>query len=245
MSNLITYGIDVSEHNGVINWPLVKGNTPVIDYVYIKATEGATRFDSKASINAQGCVANKIPFGYYHFAYMNGSDPAQDATIEANYFLSKLQILPKATMAPVLDIESNPGNFNREQVQVWIKTFLDVMAKNGYPKTVLYSYTPFLNDNLPDNHIFGNIPLWIAAYVNRLLPLLPKGWKDFHVWQFTGTGRVQGITGDVDINRAAPGLIKALKIGGSVVGLLVTAGLFFLAVRYVVNRIKEKEKKKK
>lgn len=228
--NLTTIGIDVSENNGAINWDLVKTNNPTIDYVFIKVTEGATRRDTRAYENALGCQRNKIEFGYYHFAFPNGIDPVQDATSEADFFLSQLSNLPKATMSPVLDIESNPGNFNRNQVQTWIKTFLDRLKSKGYSKVVLYSFAPFLNDNLPDNHILGNVPLWLAAYVNSLLPILPKGWSTFFIWQFVGTGRVNGISGDVDINKSAPDLIKALKIGGGIIaGLLILTGTFFFS----------------
>lgn len=241
---ILTYGIDVSENNGKIDWNLVKASTnPKVEYAYIKVTEGASRIDSLAVNNAASAQQVKIPIGYYHYAYMNGTNPVKDATDEANFFLSRLKYLPKATQIPMLDIEENPGHFAPAQVQQWIQTFLDVMKANGYPKVTLYSYAPWFNQNLPANHPFGKIPLWIAAYVNLIYPTLPVGWNSYTLWQFTGKGKVPGIAGDVDINKTTPDLLKLLKVGGiSLAGIAITFGLFFLGYKVITRKKKTKEK---
>lgn len=231
----LTFGIDVSQHNGTIDWAKVKASVdPKVDYAYIKATEGASRIDPAAAINAIGAQGQKIPFGYYHYAYMNGANPVTDATSEALYFINRMKQLPKASQAPVLDIEENPGKFSPAQVQDWISTFLNVMKQNGFPKVILYSYAPFLNANLPDNHPFGKVPLWLAAYVSLALPILPKGWPLIHLWQFTGKGKVPGINGDVDVNKTTPDLLTVLKVGGiGLAGTALTALLFFLGYKLI------------
>jgi GH25 family lysozyme M1 (1,4-beta-N-acetylmuramidase) len=82
----------------------------------------------------------------------------------------------------------------------WINTFFNEMKKLGYSNLILYSYTPFLDSNLPPNHGLGNIHLWLAAYVSASQPKLPKGWSSYFIWQKSAKGNVTGINGNVDMN---------------------------------------------
>ena len=101
----------------------------------------------------------------------------------------------------ILDIETNKVALGKARVEEWIRSFFSELKKGGYENVALYSYTPFLDASLPANHNFGNIKLWIAAYVNANKPKLPKGWNNYWIWQYSCKGSVTGIKGNVDLNK--------------------------------------------
>lgn len=223
-------GIDVSENNGKIDWALVKQTTNFkVDFAYIKTCEGIGYNDKNRAVNANEAKSNGIKIGYYHFASINSLDVVKDSTAEANYFLQSLSGLPVGDLPPVLDIEKNECYKNsvgatvtrkeatnadgtlkpsfkkqplltQQQMLLWINTFFNIIKKT-YPNYVLYSYTPFLNEHLPTNHGLENVPLWIAAYNNLAAPKLPNGWQKCWLWQNSCTGKINGIHGNVDLNK--------------------------------------------
>lgn len=191
-------GIDVSVYQGNIDWSKVRG----IDFAYIKASQGVKFYDTKCQQNAISLSKTNIKFGYYHFATLNSIDVFSDARNEAFDFIHQLSILPKSSLCNALDIELNDSvKLNPQQVENWIHTFINTMTSVGY-KTILYSYKPFLDANLPPNHTLGQYPLWIAQYTHNSLPTLPHGFTQYHLWQFTDKGIIDGIKGNVDLNHA-------------------------------------------
>jgi lysozyme len=193
-------GIDVSSHNGSINWSKVASTMVKIDFAYIKASEGIGYTDPKFLINASKAKMNNIRVGYYHFASLNTTNDIADAKAEADYFISVIKKAPPFDLPLVLDLETNKVGLDRIHVLEWINTFLNEMELSGYSDTALYSYTPFLDSNLPADHGLGSIRLWLAAYVNGT-PKLPVGWKEYWIWQYTSKGQVSGINGNVDLNK--------------------------------------------
>lgn len=197
--------IDVSHHQGKINWPVVATkNTPKIDGVIIKSSTGVGSKDPLVDFNSRTARANGLKIGYYHYCSLNEEDEIKDATEEANWFINVLKTLPPPDYPVVLDIEDPkkyPGvSLDQKEILTWIKTFFSVLKQNGYNDYVLYSYTPFLNTNLPDNHDLGDIKLWIAQYRSTLT--LPKGWKKYWLWQYTSEGSANGISTKLDLNKA-------------------------------------------
>lgn len=197
-------GVDVSHYQGIIKWVEVLKNNPHIDFVFIKATQGASFTDSMLSNNAAGVSAAKIPFSYYHFATLNDHNVKKDAEVEAGHFLTAISKLARPTLPLVLDIEAETPKIQLEDQDVlnWIKTFFSVLQSHGYNDYIIYSGTPFLNMHLPKDHNLGNIRLWLAAYTSRPEPILPNGWKDYYIWQYTDKGTVRGISGKCDLNKS-------------------------------------------
>lgn len=189
-------GIDVSVWQGLIDWTKVK-----TDFCYVKTDTGINAPDQNCLKNAQGCVDNNITFGYYHFATLNSQDVAGDAIAEANWMLNHLKSLPQSSLAIALDVETNDAKLSPENVELWISTFVSVMESKGL-KVILYSGLSFLNENLNPDHSLGNLPLWIAEYTNAELPILPKGWSDYAIWQYNSQGKIFGIGANVDLNHA-------------------------------------------
>lgn len=188
--------IDISHHNGNIKWGTV---AKTVDSVFIKATEGSTFKDPKLKLNAQNAAANALNIGYYHFGTLNSSNVVLDAINEAEWFLDAIQTLPVPTLPLVLDIETNKKKIKPHHVLMYIQTFFKQLPIAGYKDYALYSYAHFLNSNLPKNHPLGNIKMWVAKYNNPLV--IPKGWDKIYLHQYTDKGKVQGIIGNVDLNR--------------------------------------------
>lgn len=189
--------IDVSKHNGIIDWKAV---APHISGAILKATEGATVMDKRFYDNVRGCEANNIPWGAYHFATWNDEDEVRDATNEARFFLSVVKGaagIPKLPL--VLDIESNkPIPYTKQEMVVYCKTFIDFLGITGVG-VAIYGSPGFLNSYLPADHPFANIKLWVADYTGAINPV--PGWKKPWLHQYTDRGTITGMKGPVDLNR--------------------------------------------
>jgi len=194
-------GIDVSHHNSAIRFDEVVKDKQNISFVFIKATEGTTYVDPQLRYNAIEAAKAGLHFSYYHFATLNTLNIISDAKAEAKWFVSQIAALPVPSLPLVLDIETNKASIPPDQVLLWIKTFFSELEGYGYNDNILYSYTPFLNANLPKDHGLGNVKLWIAAYTNLDSPRLPIGWSDYYIWQYSANGSVQGCKSKIDMNK--------------------------------------------
>lgn len=194
-------GIDVSSFQGLPDWTRV--HSTGVEFVYIKASEGIGAPDKGFEARAAGANAVGLKTGFYHFATLNKPLAIEvDAKQEAVYFDSLIRTRQGA-LPPVLDIESNPGNLHPDQVLDYITTFINQMRSLGHPETVVYSYTPFLDEFLPVGHTLGVNKLWLAQYGGSTPHHIPKGWASYWMWQYTSKGLVDGISGNVDMNITA------------------------------------------
>lgn len=191
--------IDVSHHQGKIDWVKVVNSSFKPEGVFIKVSEGIGYNDPNLKINSTGAKSAGLKIGYYHFASLNDKNTLIDSKKEAQFFINSIKNLPKNDYPLVLDIEENKGKLSKSEVLIWINTFFYELAQNGYTDYILYSYSPFLNENLPINHKLGTVKLWIADYTEPLV--LPKGWTKQWLWQYTQNGKIQGISTPVDLNR--------------------------------------------
>jgi lysozyme len=191
--------IDISHHNGQIDWTKVSKDVNKIEGVYIKTTQGVNYVDHLLIQNSMGATAAKLKVGYYHFATLNDSNVAKDAKTEAQWFITNVKKAEAPTLPLVLDIETNDGKISKDNVLLWISTFFYEIAQAGFTDYMLYSYSYFLNANLPKNHGLGKIPLWIAAYGASYK--IPDGWTKAKLWQYSNSGKVNGIGTVVDLNK--------------------------------------------
>lgn len=196
------FGIDTSHHNANIDWQAVVKDPQGVSFAYLKATEGTGYIDPKFYTNAQNAANSGLKIGFYHFATLNTDNVVNDANAEADYFMKIISTAPKTDLPLVLDIETNKAGLDKDEVLLWINTFFARIEKAGYKDPVLYSYAPFLNANLPPKHGLGTRRLWLAAYVDKQYPLLPNGWKDYWLWQYSAKGKVNGISTTVDLNKS-------------------------------------------
>ena len=189
--------IDVSKHNGNIDWGLASNH---LDFAIIKASEGANYIDKQFLTNVKGAVKNGVKWGAYHFAtWNNPKNPEKDGRQEAQFFMAtvaKANIYPD--MPCVLDIESNnPIPYTRTMMNDYVSSFIEEIKKTSI-EPALYGSPGFLNSYLPLNHSFGDIKLWVADYtlpINKV-----NGWDKPWLHQYTDKGNWPGIKGFVDLN---------------------------------------------
>lgn len=190
--------IDISKYQNHVDWKTVKIKNQ-IEGVYIKATEGVGYIDPNFKLHVEGTTSENIPIGFYHFATLNSVDVIKDSAAEAKCFYEATKGIVVG-LPYVLDIERNDSLLGQVDVLKWIQNFVLTLHVYGINDIVLYSYTPFLNANLPKTHQLSlTLPLWIASYTPTLK--LPVGWNKAWLWQYTSKGAIEGIKGNVDLNK--------------------------------------------
>lgn len=199
------HGIDVSKHQGTIDWKRVsqmKKNGIQLSYVFIKATEGITRQDSKFETNWKQSAQNGLIRGAYHFYY-----PSRDAAKQADNFI-KMVKLTKGDLPPVIDIEQSNGKSARKICDD-AKVFLDKLETHYKVKPIIYTNINFYNTYLIG--YFDDYPLWIAGYFDhdRFYNEFKTSWI---FWQHSESGNVDGIRGKVDFNVYKGDIAKLKKI---------------------------------
>lgn len=197
--------VDISKWNGVVDYKKMASNDPQIDLVIIRASEGTGYQDPMFIKNVIGATSQGFKFSSYHFCTWNNSDEISDATQEAKAFVGVLKRVAKPGYKVWIDTETNKTNIILSPAQLvrYIQTFRHILTEEGYDHG-LYGSRGFFNQFLPDDHPFGEVPLWLANYTNKPQPTLPKGWSKYTLWQWTDQGVVSGINSRVDLNRFAP-----------------------------------------
>lgn len=180
-------GIDISVTNGPINWDIVKLDSQVVKFAFIKT-------DANRFLNAYGAAYAGIQFGYVHLTSLNS-----EATIEAKNFRAAIKEMPVPSLPCVLQIKSDEITMPADLVLLWVSTFIMDMINNGYPKMMLSANAYFLNTHLPGTHPFGHLPLMMIHYAKGFN--VPRGWEKIKIWQFTSKGSVMGIPTDVNLCR--------------------------------------------
>jgi Lyzozyme M1 (1,4-beta-N-acetylmuramidase) len=182
--------IDVSHHQGVINWAAVKADG--VQGVLIKATEGRTELDDKFATNAKGAATVGLPIGFYHYAHPENNE----AIVEAAKFASTVKGY-KADFPHILDVEGKASSVGAAKLTAWCEAWLqEVERLTGHP-VMIYAGASFAKTYLGKQ--LSAWPLWVAHYgVNT--PMENSTWDKWSVFQYTSTGGVKGITGNVDIN---------------------------------------------
>ena len=185
------HGIDVSRWNGNVRW----GNVDLdhCQFVWAKMSQGVDWYDKCREHNIEGCRANGIPIGGYHFPspHIGGS---QDPRREVEQFLRALGEIKAGDMLPVLDLEAGvkgDPDHNRQ----WALEFLQEFENETGIRCVVYTATwytySYLKNDVGD---LKNYPLWVADYTNsRNEPDSTCGWDEWSAWQYTGNGYVRGL----------------------------------------------------
>lgn len=182
--------IDVSHHQNSIDWKKVKADG--VHGVFIKATEGGSSVDLKLSSNATGAPTAGLKIGFYHYAHPELNAPETEA---ANFFRNVKQY--RADFPHVLDVEGAAAGIGAEKLTAWCLKWLQEVEKlTGYPAMV-YTGASFARSYL--GKALAKWPLWMAHYGVET-PMANNTWDKWSVFQYTSTGAVAGITGNVDVN---------------------------------------------
>lgn len=189
-------GIDVSGHQGVVDFKAVKAAG--YDFVWVKASEGVTFVDSKFHRNVGAAQAAGLKVGAYHFLRPRTD---RSGAAEADVFakLLKAADLGKGDLIPVMDVEVADG-LSASQVSGYARQFRKRLVEHGHKKVALYTFPFFISSWGAWARLS---PLWIADFGGLSKPRLPKPWTSYAAWQHTDKGSVPGVRGNVDKNVTA------------------------------------------
>ena len=194
-----TSGIDVSHHNGSLNWKAIAHAG--VAFAFAKATEGTTYSDSLFPANWRGMQDAGIVRGAYHFFH-----PASPPEEQADFFLKNVGELSAGDLPPVLDVEETIpldewGKIAAAQRGPLLLRWLTrVEDRLGIPP-VIYTRRNWVATVLPNPGPLSKYPLWVAAYTNAPKPPLPNGWSTWTFWQYSEQGVLRGINGSFDLDR--------------------------------------------
>ncbi len=187
------HGIDVSRHQGNIDWEAVSKmnkNEVSVDFAFIKASEGRTVVDEYFKDNWKEVKNAGIMRGAYHF-YRTHLTPQE----QMNLFIKQVPKLEKGDLPPVLDVEIK-GSISPALMRKNIKTWLVLAERHYGVKPIIYTSWHFFNTYLNTPEL-RKYPLWIAHYKTTDLNQKTSNWL---IWQHTDKAKVNGIRGGVDFN---------------------------------------------
>ena len=191
----IAKGIDVSEHNGVIDWEQVKNSD--VKFAIIRCGYGQNQTnqdDDYWERNVKECVRLGIPFGVYLYSYAMTPEAAKS---EAEHVLRLISGY-KLSYPVFYDLENEGGSYNQASLSAKelgdiAQTFCDTVSAAGYDVGI-YANTNWFTNYLTDSR-FSQWDKWVAQYNYEC-----TYGGSYSMWQCTSTGSVPGINGNVDLN---------------------------------------------
>ncbi|WP_370591386.1 GH25 family lysozyme [Saccharopolyspora montiporae] len=192
-------GIDVSNHNGDIDWKQVKADGK--EFSFVLASDGTSFSNPMYDEQYHGAKDAGLITGAYHFARPDDSGAAE----QANRFLDVAQYQNDGkTLPPVLDLEVDPnsgGCYNKsvDEMHAWTDEFSATVKDRTGHEPIIYANPSFWQQCMGSTDSYGDHSLWLASYgVDE--PQIPNGFNDWDFWQYSESGSVAGIEGDTDLN---------------------------------------------
>lgn len=188
-------GIDISRYQTHIDWQTVAANKK-IQFVYIKATEGASHTDSYYNRHFRNAKSVAIKVGSYHFFSSRSTPEKQFANFKKHVRKSEQDLIP------MVDVEERlNARTPRATLQKNLQRFMDLVKEEYGVYPLLYSQYTFYKQKLSPE--FDRYYIFMARYSNNP-PVLDYGGK-VNIWQFTEHGRLKGVRGSVDLDRFCQG----------------------------------------
>ena len=210
-------GIDVSHHQGEVNWAHAWGKGA--RFAYIKATQSwpTTLFkDPRFAQNYTGAANAGMMRGAYHFAmpaHSSGATQAKQFLANGGGWSADGKTLP-----PLLDIEWNPytaadysagkGNvcygMTPTQLVTWISDFGNTVKGATGRLPMIYTAQSWWDTCTGDSTAFKSWPLHVSVFPTAEVPKnpreLPEGWTTFNIWQYSSNADLIGTSENVDAN---------------------------------------------
>lgn len=208
-------GIDVSRFQGGIDWSAV-GETKV-SFAFAQASRGSgddclvragrCGTDNFYARNVAGARAAGVLVGPYHRAFASGRtrrSAKADARKEARIFAKHVLAAGAFDLRPVLDVESPFTDLDEERLRFWIRIWLERVERKLGVKPIIYTNVnswAATGDTL--KFARRGYRLWVANFGVRSPAVPAQSWagRGWSIWQFTSTGKVRGIDGNVDKNK--------------------------------------------
>lgn len=190
------YGIDISHHQGEIKWKQVPKD---VQFVYIKATEGASLKDEKYKEYVKGAHDNGFKVGAYHFFRMTSGARAQFKNFKSVAKKSDMDLIP---MVDVETLDGRGSRALRDSLNVFIKLVRDYYGK----APMIYAPMGIYNGHLGE--AFNRYHLYIGRYGPKGAagsdPPVINGKGTYTIWQYSEKGSVAGIPKRVDLAKFNP-----------------------------------------
>ena len=188
------YGIDVSHWQNNIDFETLN-NSQSIDFMIIRAGQGLNVYDKKFERNYTNAKKYRIPLGVYLYA---NAQTVEEAREEANHLADIIR--GKSFELPVFyDVEAQE-NVDKDTITAICKEFCRIIKNAGY-KTGIYASKYYLMYKMYPKSLPKDCAIWVASY-GRNDGAIPKDtykyYGNWDIWQYTSTGKIAGINGDVD-----------------------------------------------
>lgn len=196
-------GIDVSVHNGVLDWKKIKESD--IQFAIIRTgygMESPQQKDGKFEENYAGARSAGILLGTYHYSY---ADSVQKAEKEAEFVLKLIS--GKFFEYPIFfDIEDEvQQSLSKELCSNMVNAFCSKLERSGYWAGV-YSYDSFFSSKL-DESIQKRFSVWVSSVEN----VKPVGCKRYDIWQNSWQGRISGSSEKTDTDISYKNFFDCIK----------------------------------
>ncbi|MEO0788927.1 MAG: GH25 family lysozyme [Bacteroidota bacterium] len=216
------YGIDISHHQTQIDWQRLVSDSiehGKVEFALIRATYGTKADELFGEYWSDAKEAGIIRGAYMYYRFK------EDPVAQANYFIKQLGSLEPGDLIPIVDVESNNSNsatdtspLSRDELRSKLHQLLDILEDHYGVKPMIYTnYKYFYREILADQ--FPGYTFWLARYdgkthddarFDRVLPTEPD--EEAVIWQFSETGQLNGIEGDVDLNVMHSGDLDKITI---------------------------------
>lgn len=193
-------GIDVSSHQGNIDWKKVKESG--IEFAMLRMGVGSdieSQTDTKVFENARECEKYGIPYGIYIYSYaLNEADVHSETQ-----HMIRVAKRVNATLGCWYDMEDAdnykqrhnfPPRKHGEELTGFCKIFLKEMRNAGYENVGVYASYDYFKSVLNLEELRKNGKIWLAHWG------VSKPSIDCEIWQYSSTGKVDGVSGNVDMN---------------------------------------------
>ena len=191
------HGIDISRFQSVVDWPTARAAG--VNFAFVKATEGGDGADPLFDVNWRGAAQAGVRRGAYHFFYH-----CRPASEQARWFIAHVPRSPGA-LPPVLDMEWTPFSptctvrHSGAHIREEIAEYSAIIRAHYGQSPIIYTTVDFYADTelwrLPQTEF------WLRSVATH--PAATFKGQHWTFWQYTGTGLVPGIAGQVDINAFA------------------------------------------
>lgn len=189
-------GIDVSEHNGVLDWAAIK--KAGIKFAIIRDGYGVSHVDNQFEANMAGAIAQGLLIGVYHFSY---ALDAAGAKKEAAFVLKLLEpYKDKITLPVFYDFEYDTVSYakkhgvtlGREAFNAHTVAFCEAVKSAGYDPGVYYNKDYY--NRMVDLNSVGGYSQWYAQYASE------PSVTSYDLWQYSSSYTIPGCAGRFDVN---------------------------------------------
>lgn len=192
-------GIDVSEHNGTLNWAAIK--KAGIKFAIIRDGYGTSHVDNQFHANMAGAIAQGLMIGVYHFSY---ALDAAGAKKEAAFCLGLLEPYKDKIVLPVyFDFEYDTVDYaakcgvtlGKSAFNAHTVAFCEAVKSAGYAPGVYYNKDYY--NRMVDLNSVGGYSQWYAQYASA------PSVTSYDLWQYSSSYTIPGCSGRFDINEMA------------------------------------------